>query len=175
MAWKYNGKTVRVGSVFEDSAGNVYPDWFFLSTDEKIKLGMVYENDPPAPDAQILKISDSMDLKAAKAACVAMAKQIAAEKLSRTDWYVIRAAEGSEAIPESVQTERQAIRTASNSIEETVNSQKTVSALKGHLVSRVDANNNVTREALFDRFPEIVGECDETADFNLSVKRLANP
>ena len=46
-----------------------------------------------------------------------MVKEQCADRLSQTDWYVIRAAEGGAAVPADILSQRQAIRAKSNELE----------------------------------------------------------
>ena len=48
-------------------------------------------------------------------------KYIAEKKLSQTDWYIIREADSGESTPQSIKTERAALRTKSHLIEAEIN------------------------------------------------------
>jgi hypothetical protein len=48
-------------------------------------------------------------------------KSMVGQKLSETDWYIIREADSGEATPQSIKDERAALRTQSNSIEAEIN------------------------------------------------------
>jgi hypothetical protein len=56
-------------------------------------------------------------------------KTTAAGLLQSTDWMVVRAAEGSTAVPEAVATYRAAVRTTSNSMETAIDNAASVDAL----------------------------------------------
>ena len=56
-------------------------------------------------------------------------KSIAGNKLSLTDWYIIREADSGEATPDSVRVERAALRTNSDSIEAEINALTTKKAV----------------------------------------------
>ena len=56
-------------------------------------------------------------------------KSQASEKLSLTDWYIIREVDSGEATPQSIKDERTEIRTNSNSIEAEINALTTKKAV----------------------------------------------
>ena len=56
-------------------------------------------------------------------------RETAHEKLSHTDWYIVRVTEGQGTIPTSVKEYRQAVRASSNKIEGLISGVKTVDEL----------------------------------------------
>ena len=163
MPWSCNNKEVFIGRSFRDSKGTLHPsNWMKYSSAEKSAIGLIQTTSPASDDPQVLKTS-GLSLDQLKKAAISRAKEIASERLSQTDWYVIRASENNEALPTEISQVREAIRTASNQIESTVNSQTSTAAIIGLLKSSYDANGNVTKEALFDKFPEVSGEVPDSA------------
>ncbi len=140
-----------------DEEGNTFDvthprNWMIWSDEEKTAAGLVWEDDP-APfdsrfwwDANTPKALDDVNevdedgepmldpfgdpvvtlgLKSQECAKV---KAQASSLLAPTDWYVIRRAEASVAIPADVLTYREAVRTASNSMEAQINAVTTHAA-----------------------------------------------
>jgi len=72
-------------------------------------------------------------------------KAQAASLLQSTDWYVIRNAESSTAIPANVSTYRTAVRTKSNEIETSIDSAASVEALEALFTYTKGADDVVSR------------------------------
>tara|TARA_R100001460_G_scaffold5439_2_gene15215 strand:- start:2367 stop:2906 length:540 start_codon:yes stop_codon:yes gene_type:complete len=158
MAWTYNDSVIREGRSWTDDDGIKHPtNWGSWSDEEKIAAGLVWVDDP-APydprfywDADTPKSLDDVpvlneDEDAApgtpaldedgnpvitpglKSQWIGQIKTEAGSLLAPTDWYVIRRAEASVAIPADVLTYREAVRTASNSMEAQINAVTTHAA-----------------------------------------------
>ena len=120
MPWKLGTKTINTGRSWTDSNGNQYPsNWLTLTTDaEKKAVGLTWEADPTPFDSKFyLSAGNPRDVAELKTASIANTKNTAGLLLSPTDWYVVRKAETTTAIPSNVTTYRTAVRTACASIE----------------------------------------------------------
>ena len=128
MAFLLNGKPLAVGVPF--TYGDVhYPaNWLRLSTaQEKKDLGITEVADAPTYDSRFYNGDGSAkaldDTKetidgveyttlGAKSILKAQERTTAGTLLAKYDWYVIRKAETSKAIPTTIKTYRTAVRTA---------------------------------------------------------------
>ena len=138
MAFKLDGSPLAVDVAFKTSDGTQYPaNWLRLSTaDEKTALGITEVADDPVYDgrfyngdgsAKTLTDTNEVDENGdpvldengdqvvtlgVKSVLKAQEKATAGSLLSKYDWYVIRKAETSKAIPTTIKTYRTAVRTA---------------------------------------------------------------
>ena len=76
-------------------------------------------------------------------------KQTAYNKLTETDWYVIRKTEGID-IPEKITEARTAIRTDCKTIEDKITACKTMTAFKKLFITPVDDDENPTGNSPID-------------------------
>ena len=155
MAFKLDGSPLAVDVAFKTSDGTQYPaNWLRLSTaDEKIDLGItevtdnpVYDNrfyngdgsgkeldDVDAKDQEVnlLKNPDGtqMVILGVKSVLKAQEKATAGSLLAKYDWYVVRKAEKSTAIPTAITTYRDAVRTACNTRETEIDACSDTAAL----------------------------------------------
>ncbi len=147
MAWTYNTTVIREGRSWTNDDGIKHPtNWGSWSDEEKTAAGLVWVDDPAPFDPRFYWAADvpkalddvheidetdgepafdtdgnpiiTLGLKSQECAKV---KAEAGSLLAPTDWYVIRRAEASVAIPADVLTYRTAVRTASNSMEAQIN------------------------------------------------------
>ena len=129
MAFKLDGKPLAVDVAFKTSDGTQYPaNWLRLSTaQEKKDLGITEVADDPVYDSRFYwgdGTAKALDDKTetidgveyttlgVKSVLKAQEKVTAGSLLARYDWYVVRKAETSKAIPTAIKTYRTAIRTA---------------------------------------------------------------
>jgi len=138
MAFKLNGSPLAVDVAFKTSDGTQYPaNWLRLSTaDEKTALGITEVADDPVYDSRfywgngtakalddvnatdengdLIKNEDGsqMVIQGVKSVLKAQEKVTAGSLLARYDWYVVRKAEKSTAIPTAISTYRDGVRTA---------------------------------------------------------------
>ena len=143
MAFKLNGSPLAVDVAFKTSDGTQYPaNWLRLSTaDEKTALGITEVADDPTFDSRFYwgngtaktltdtnevdengdplldENGDQVVTLGVKSVLKAQEKATAGSLLARYDWYVVRKAEKSTAIPTSITTYRDAVRTACNTRE----------------------------------------------------------
>jgi hypothetical protein len=156
MAFQLNSKPLALDVPFKTSDGTQYPaNWLRLSTaDEKKAIGITEVADPASYDERFytnattpksltdtnVKDKEGKDLKdgngdpvvakGLKTIWVAAQKQQASVLLSKYDWYVVRKAEKTTAIPTAIKTYRDAIRTACKTREDEINACSDVAALK---------------------------------------------
>lgn len=112
--------------------GTQYPrNWLInASSEEKAAIGIEWLNDDrPKKNERYYRIRgrrgdwtvEPRDLDELKAEAVAATKKHAANRLSDTDWYVIRKMDSGAVIPEDVVEFRAATRAYSNELEATIN------------------------------------------------------
>ena len=131
--FKLDGKTLQYGKAFVHD-GMQYPsNWLALtSLEEKQAIGIVEVPDAPVAswDQRFYWSANTpKDLDQLKETWTAKVKQTAGSMLSQTDWYVIRQAENSAAVPADVLTRRGEIRTLSNEKETAIAACEDVPAL----------------------------------------------
>ena len=138
MAFKLDGKPLTVDVAFTTSDGTQYPaNWLRLTTKaEKEAIGITEVADDPVYDSRFYngngsaKALDDVNAKdekgnllkdengdqvvilGVKSVLKAREKETAGSLLAKYDWYVVRKAETSKAIPTAIKTYRTAIRTA---------------------------------------------------------------
>jgi hypothetical protein len=156
MAFQLESKPLAVDVAFKTSDGTQYPaNWLRLATaDEKKKIGITEVADPAYYDQRFYwsvskakdladsnsKDSDGKLIKDAdgnqvikeglKTQWVKKQKQTAGSLLAKYDWYVVRKAEKTTAIPAAIKTYRDAIRTTCKTREDEINACSDVAALK---------------------------------------------
>jgi len=157
MAWLYNGRTLKVGKSWTDDNGTKHPtNWMIWSTAEKTASGLVWQDDVDTSydnrfywardversltdinvvdengDAVIDPITGVQQVQLGlKSQWIAQTKSTANSLLTASDWYVVRNAEKSVAIPADITTYRDAVRTASGTIETAINACTTLDAFK---------------------------------------------
>ena len=142
MAFLLDGKPLAVDVAFSHNDINYPANWLRLSTaDEKTALGITEVADAPTYDnrfywgdgtAKTLTDTNEVDENGdplldsegnqvitlgVKSVLKAEEKATAGSLLARYDWYVVRKAEKSTAIPTAITTYRDAVRTACNTRE----------------------------------------------------------
>ena len=155
MAFKLNGSPLAVDVAFKTSDGTQYPaNWLRLSTaQEKKDLGITEVADDPVYDSRFYngdgsaKALDDVDAKdqegnllkdengnqvvtlGVKSVLKAQEKVTAGTLLARYDWYVVRKAEKSTAIPTAITTYRDGVRTACDTREKEIDACSDTAAL----------------------------------------------
>ena len=139
MAWLYNGRTLKVGKSWTDDNGYKHPyNWATAwSAEDKEQWGVTWQDDPDtsydnrfywakdiersltdvnAVDEDNNPILDEdgnqVVTKGLKTIWIEQTKATANSLLAKSDWYVVRNAEKSTAIPSEISTYRDAVRTA---------------------------------------------------------------
>ena len=142
MAFLLNGKPLAVDVAFSHNDINYPANWLRLSTaQEKTALGITEVEDPDIYDSRfywndgtakaiddVNEVDENNDpvldqngnqvvTLGVKSVLKAQEKATAGSLLARYDWYVVRKAEKSTAIPSAITTYRDAVRTACNTRE----------------------------------------------------------
>ena len=126
MPYILEGRKLRPGRPFKNADGMQFPgNWLQLTSDEeKAAVGITYEADPAPFDSRYYysagnprPVADGTDddgneYTGLKTTLAAEQARIAGQILSSTDWYAVRKAETSKAIPAAIKTYRAAVRTA---------------------------------------------------------------
>ena len=179
MAYKYGHKTIRAGKAWTDNDGIQHPaNWGSWSDEQKTAAGLVWEADP-APydnrfwwDANTPKALDDVNEVDAdgnaildadgnqlvtlglKSVWKNLTKERAGNLLAPTDWQVVKAAEVSDyTVPADVTTYRAAVRTASNTIEASIDATNSHSAFLALHDTPVDADGNPTGNPPINDWP----------------------
>lgn len=181
MAYKYSGKVLRVGKAWTDNDGVLHPaQWATAWTDEeKQAKGIVWEDDPAPFDSRFYwsagvekALEDVTEVdedgnpvldengvqvitKGLKSNAINLVKTQAGGLLAPTDWMVIKASEvEGYTVPAEIITYRQAVRQASNDIEDAILACTDLDSFKALYDAPVDAEGNVTGNAPINDWPE---------------------
>ena len=115
---------IEVNTAFTGTDGiNYTSSWWKDKTEaERNAVGITWEADPPWYDQEFYwGASKPKDIDGLKTNWVQEQKDIANSLLAKTDWMVIRAAEGGTAVPSANATYRAAVRTQCGLREATIN------------------------------------------------------
>ena len=171
MAFKLDGKPLAVDVAFKTSDGTQYPaNWLRLaSADEKAALKITEVADDPVYDsrfywgdgtAKALADTNMVDgngdplldsegnqmiALGVKSVLKAQEKVIAGSLLAKYDWYVVRKAEKSTAIPTAITTYRDGVRTACNTRETEIDACADTAALVTLYGLKEDGTPNMTQ------------------------------
>jgi len=165
MAWLYNGRTLKVGKSWTDDNGYKHPyNWASAwSADDKTQWGVTWQDDVDtsydnrfywARDVErsltdINEVDEDNNpvldqdgnqvvTKGLKTIWIERTKSTANGLLTASDWMVIRNAEKSVAIPSEISTYRDAVRTATGTIETAINACADLDAFKALFVVPMD-------------------------------------
>jgi hypothetical protein len=178
--WKYNDNIIREGRSWVDSDGVTHPtSWARWADAEKTAAGLVWEDDPAQFDnrfwwdASTPKALDDVNevdengnplldedgeqvvTLGLKSVWKNTIKQQAAGKLAPTDWMVIKASEvAAYTVPADITTYRAAVRTASNTIEASIDGAADHTAFLALFDTPVDANGVPTGNAPIANWPD---------------------
>lgn len=179
--WKYNGKAIRAGRGWTDSDGNQYPsNWLGLTTDaEKTAAGLVWEDDPAPFDnrfywsAGVARALDDVNevdddgnavldadgnqvvTLGLKSQYKAQTKATAGSMLQSTDWKIVKASEvSSYTVDQATLDYRASVRTASNTIEASIDAVADLTAFMALFDTPVDSDGNPTGKAPINNFPD---------------------
>ena len=146
MAFTLNGNPLAVDVPFTTSDGTQYPaNWLRLATaEEKTDLGISEVADPTTYDGRFYnddgsaktlddktETIDGVEYKTlgVKSVLKAQEKATAGSLLAKYDWYVVRKAEKSTAIPSEISTYRDGVRTACDTREKEIDACADTAAL----------------------------------------------
>ena len=179
--WKYNGKSIRAGRGWTDSFGNQYPrNWLGLTSDaEKTAAGLVWEDDPAPFDnrfywsAGVARSLDDVNevdddgnavldadgnqvvTLGLKSQYKSQTKATAGSMLQSTDWKIVKASEvSSYTVDQATLDYRASVRTASNTIEASIDAVADLTAFMALFDTPVDSDGNPTGKAPINNFPD---------------------
>ena len=148
MAFTLNGNPLALDVPFTTSDGTQYPaNWLRLSTaEEKTDLGISEVADAPVYDSRFYNGDGSAKaLDGVKSGLKAQEKETAGSLLARYDWYVVRKAEKSTAIPTDITTYRDGVRTACDTREKEIDACADTAALVTLYGTKEDGTPNMTQ------------------------------
>jgi len=170
MAFKLDGKPLAVDVAFSHNDINYPANWLRLSTaDEKTALGITevadaatYDNRFYWSDGTAKKLTDTNEVDengdpvldengdqvvtlGVKSILKAQEKATAGSLLAKYDWYVVRKAEKSTAIPSAITTYRDGVRTACTTRETEITNCADTAALVTLYSSKEDGTPNMTQ------------------------------
>ena len=170
MAFKLDGKPLAVDVAFSHNDINYPANWLRLSTaQEKKDLGITEVADAPTYDSRfywgdgtakalddINEVDENNDpvldengnqvvTLGVKSVLKAQEKATAGSLLSKYDWYVVRKAETSKAIPTTIKTYRTAVRTACLTRETEIDNCADTAALVTLYGNKEDGTPNMTQ------------------------------
>ena len=170
MAFKLDGNPLAVDVAFSHNDINYPANWLRLSTaDEKTALGITEVADSPTYDSRfywgdgtartvddvnatdengdLLKDEngDQVVTLGVKSQLKAQEKATAGSLLARYDWYVVRKAEKSTAIPTAITTYRDGVRTACDTREKEIDACADIAALVTLYSNKEDGTPNMTQ------------------------------
>ena len=179
--WQYNSKTISVGRSWTDNNGVTHPAvWNRWTPEFKLAMGLVWVDDPVVEpyddrfywsannpksleDVNVVDVDGNPVLdedgnqqvqQGLKSQWVARTKQTANSLLRDTDWYVVRQAETSTAMPQAVTDYRASVRAASNSIESAINGCTTLQEFMALFTVPTDAEGNPTGKSVINGWPD---------------------
>lgn len=179
--WQYNSKTISVGRSWTDDSGVTHPAvWNRWTPEFKTSIGLVWVDDPVVEsyddrfywsannpksldDVNVVDVDGNPVLdengnqqiqQGLKSQWVARTKQTANSLLRDTDWYVVRQAETSTAMPQAVTDYRASVRAASNSIESAINGCTTLQEFMALFTVPTDAEGNPTGKSVINGWPD---------------------
>ena len=140
MAWKHNGRVIKIGKGWIADDNTKHPrGWVNWNSARKEAMGLVWEDDPTPlgpydsfyyygwnSDGDALLPKPLAGLKEEK---VNDAKTISASYLKGTDWYVTRKSEVNTAIPSGITAYRTAVRTSYTTLKTAINNASDIAGL----------------------------------------------
>ena len=161
MAFKLNGNPLAVGVAFTHNDIQYPANWLRLSTaKEKTDLGITEVADDPVFDSRFYygdgtakavddktETIDGVEYKTlgVKSVLKAEEKITAGNLLARYDWYIVRKAEKSTAIPTAITTYRDGVRTACDTREKEIDACADTAALVTLYGNKEDGTPNMTQ------------------------------
>ena len=161
MAFKLNGNPLAVDVAFSHNDINYPANWLRLSTaDEKTAIGITEVADAATYDSRFYDgdgTAKALDDKTetidgveyttlgVKSVLKAKEKAMADSYLSKYDWYVVRKAEKSTAIPTAITTYRDGVRTACDTREKEIDACSDTAALVILYSNKDDGTPNMTQ------------------------------
>jgi len=160
MPWKLGTTEIHPGNSWTDSSGVKHPTNWMRWTDEyKNTVGLVWHEPLEEHDDRFYtgREADGTLIPREVSNLIERALTQSASKayslLGATDWYVVRLAETSTAIPQSVKDYRSSVRTASDAIKLSINSVTTFLDFTALYIVPVDIEGVPTGNAPINDWP----------------------
>ena len=161
MAFKLDGNPLAVDVAFTHKDINYPANWLRLSTaEEKTAIGITEVEDPKVYDSRFYwgngsakELDDTKETidgveytyLGVKSVLKAQEKDIANSLLAKYDWYIVRKAEKSTAIPTTITTYRDGVRTACDTREKEIDACADTAALVTLYGTKEDGTPNMTQ------------------------------
>ena len=161
MAFKLNGNPLALDVAFSHNDINYPANWLRLSTaEEKTAIGITEVADAPTYDSRFYwgdgtakalddttETVDGVEYKTlgVKSVLKTQEKATAGSLLAKYDWYVVRKAEKSTAIPTAITTYRDGVRTACDTREKEIDACSDTAALVTLYSNKEDGTPNMTQ------------------------------
>ena len=161
MAFKLNGNPLVVDVAFSHNDIQYPANWLRLSTaEEKAAIGITEVADAPTYDSRFYDgngsakaLNDKTETidgieyttLGVKSVLKAQEKDIANSLLAKYDWYIVRKAEKSTAIPTAITTYRDGVRTACDTREKEIDACADTAALVTLYSNKEDGTPNITQ------------------------------
>ena len=131
--WQYNGQVIKTPKEMTIN-GVRHPKQIFKDADFLATLGITsYTPEAVADQRYYWNTTDNpKDVDTLKENMIAKVKEQVGARLSKTDWMVVRAAEGGTAVPSDVTTYRTNIRSESNTKETEIDALTTIDDIIGY-------------------------------------------
>jgi len=159
--WKYGEQTIRENRAWTDDDGIQHPrNWHIWSAEEKAAAGLAEVTPETPPDSRLYTWSQNADgtinkkakalndtgsgddlVKGVKTSLKDEVNTQQGSILAATDWYVIRKADKSVAIPDAIQTYRDAIRAKGDAMKLAIDDAADTAAVAALFVT-YDADGN---------------------------------
>ena len=161
MAFKLDGNPLPVDVAFSHNDIQYPANWLRLSTaEEKTAIGITEVEDPKVYDSRFYwgngsakELDDTKETidgveytyLGVKSVLKAQEKDIANSLLAKYDWYIVRKAEKSTAIPTTITTYRDGVRTACDTREKEIDACADTAALVTLYGTKEDGTPNMTQ------------------------------
>ena len=161
MAFKLDGNPLAVDVAFSHNDIQYPANWLRLSTaEEKTAIGITEVEDPKVYDSRFYwgngsakELDDTKETidgveytyLGVKSVLKAQEKDIANSLLAKYDWYIVRKAEKSTAIPTTITTYRDGVRTACDTREKEIEACADTAALVTLYGTKEDGTPNMTQ------------------------------
>lgn len=166
--YTYNERIIRAGRGWTDANGVKHPtNWMNWDDATKTAMGLVWVDDPAPFDNRFywsagnpknindVTEEDGAVTKGLKSVAIEQTKVTAGSLLAPTDWYIVREQETGEATPTDILNYRQAVRTASGTIETAITGATTHAEFMALYDVPVDAEGSPTGNAPINDWPEV--------------------
>jgi len=174
--WKYGEQTIREHRAWTDDDGIQHPrNWHIWSAEEKAAHGLreIVEETPPDsrlytwsqnPDGTINKKAKALDdsgsgddlVKGVKTSLKDEVNIQQGSLLAQTDWYVIRKADKSTAIPDAVQDYRDAIRAKGDAMKAAIDDAANTAAIAAlFLTHTLNDDGSMSKSGILYDWPEL--------------------